>query len=99
MGYQVAFSPSARRDLRDIVRYISLDAPDRAIAFGQFLVQSVKHLAEHPALGRVAPELGDPTIREIIVRSYRVIYRIAEADRRIEIVRFWHAARGFPKLE
>jgi len=30
MGYQVALSPSARRDLRDIVRYISDDSPDRA---------------------------------------------------------------------
>lgn len=36
MGYQVALSPSARRDLRDIVRYISLDSPERAVAFGLF---------------------------------------------------------------
>ena len=44
MGYQVALSPSAHRDLRDIVRYISLDSPDRAIAFGQFLVSNTKRL-------------------------------------------------------
>jgi plasmid stabilization system protein ParE len=46
MGYQVAFSPSARRDLRDIVRYISLDSPERAVTLGQFLVSSTKRLAE-----------------------------------------------------
>jgi hypothetical protein len=40
MGYQVALSPSARRDLRDIVRYISLDSPERAVDLGQFLVSS-----------------------------------------------------------
>ena len=46
MGYQVALSPSARRDLRDIVRYISDDSPDRAVAFAQFLVSSTKRLAD-----------------------------------------------------
>lgn len=30
MGYQIGLSPSARRDLRHIVRYISLDAPEIA---------------------------------------------------------------------
>ena len=34
MDYQVVLSPSARAALRDIVRYISFDAPDRALQFG-----------------------------------------------------------------
>ena len=71
MGYQVALSPLARRDLRDIVRYISLDSPERAVAFGQFLVSSVKRLSDYPEMGRIVPEFDDPLIREIIVRSSR----------------------------
>jgi addiction module RelE/StbE family toxin len=98
MGYQIALSPSARRDLRDIVRYISWDAPERAVAFGQFLVSSVKRLADFPELGRVVPEFDDPVIREIVVRSYRVIYRIDHGERRVDVVRFWHGARGNPKI-
>lgn len=98
MGYQIAFSPSARGDLKDIVRYISVDSPDRAVAFGQLLIESVKRLGEHPELGRMVPEFSNPMIREIIVRSYRVIYRVDHGDCRIDIVRFWHAARGEPKL-
>ena len=31
IGYQVALSPTAQRDLRDIIRYISMDSPERAI--------------------------------------------------------------------
>lgn len=76
MGYQVALSPSARRDLRDIVRYISLDSPERAVDLGQFLVSSTKRLADFPEMGRVVPEFDDPSLREIVVRSYRVIYRV-----------------------
>ena len=98
MGYQVALSPSARRDLRDIVRYISLDSPDRAIAFGQFLVSNTKKLADFPELGRIVPEFENSLIREIVVRSYRVVYRLDYVNQRIEVVRFWHAARGNPEF-
>lgn len=98
MAYQVGLSPSARRDLQGIVRYISLDNPDRARTFGEFLVSKTKPLSDFPEMGRVVPELEDPTIREIIVRSYRVVYRVDHAVRRIEVVRFWHAARGKPEL-
>ena|SRR5438067_7462858 len=100
MGYQVALSPSARRDLRDIVRYISLDSPERAVRFGQFLVSSTKRLADFPEMGRVVPEFDDPPIREIVVRrTYRVIYRVDHGDCRVDVVRFWHGARGTPKIE
>ena len=94
MGYQVALSPSARRDLRAIVRYISLDSPERAVTFGQFLISNTKRLADFPELGRVVPEFGDPSLREIVVRSYRIIYRVDHGDCRVDVVRFWHGARG-----
>ena len=99
MGYQVALSPSARRDLRDIVRYISWDSPERAVTFGQFLVSSTKRLADFPEMGRVVPEFGDPSIREIGVRSYRVIYRVDHGTCRVDVARFWHGARGTPEIQ
>lgn len=66
MAYQVAFSPSARRDLRDVVRYISFDSPERALSFGQFLVSQTKRLADFPELGRIVPEFGNERLREIV---------------------------------
>ena len=42
MGYQVALSPSARHDLRDIVRYISLDSPERAVRFAKLVMEKVE---------------------------------------------------------
>ena len=84
--------------VRDIVRYISLDSPARAVTFGQFLVHNTKRLAEFPELGRVVPELANSKIRELVVRSYRVIYRVDHADCRVDVIRFWHGARGTPKI-
>jgi plasmid stabilization system protein ParE len=45
------------------------------------------------------PEFGDNSIREIIVRSYRVVYRLDDAHRLVEVIRFWHAARGMPDIK
>lgn len=98
MGYQVTLSPSARRDLEEIVRYISLDSPQRAIDFGLFLVSQTKRLSEYRKWGRRVPEFADDEIREIIVRSYRIIYRVDDRKERVEVVRFWHGARGDPSL-
>lgn len=99
MGYQVSLSPSARRDLRDIVRYISVDSPERAVRFGRLLVSSTKRLSDFPEMGRVVPEFADPSIREVVVRSYRVIYRVDHGDCRVDVARFWHGARAAPEVE
>jgi plasmid stabilization system protein ParE len=98
MDYQVTLSHSARADLRDIVRYISFDAPDRALQFGQFLISHTKKLAQFPELGRAVPEFDDDLIREIVVRSYRVIYRVDHNRHSVEVARFWHGARGTPEI-
>lgn len=98
MDYRVILSASARTDLRDIVRYISLDNPDAAVRFGQFLISRTRLLMKSPELGRMVPELQDELIREIIVRSYRVVYRVNHAQRSVEIIRFWHSARDTPQI-
>ena len=46
----------------------------------------------------MVPEFKRPDLREIILRSYRIIYRIKHSDASVEIVRFWHGARGFPQI-
>ena len=98
MDYQVVLSPSARSDIRDIVRYISLDDPNRAIDFGRFLIQCARSLAQFPLRGRVVPEFADESLREVIARKYRIVYRLKDEDQLIEIVRFWHAGRGTPDI-
>jgi plasmid stabilization system protein ParE len=57
MDYQVVLSPSARADLRDIVRYISFDAPDRALQFGLFLISRTRLLAQSQHAARGIPEI------------------------------------------
>lgn len=37
---------------------------------------------------------ADEVWLEIVVRSYRVIYGLDHGDCRVDVARFWHAARG-----
>jgi plasmid stabilization system protein ParE len=98
MDYQVIFSRSAQFDIEDIVRYISIDDPDQALRFGRFLIHHAKSLAQLPERGRIVPEFDDDSIRELIVRRYRIVYRLNHDDRLVEVIRFWHAARDIPHL-
>lgn len=76
MDYQVRLSRSAHSDIEEITRYISIDDPDQALRFSRFLIEHTKSLARFPERGRIVPEFEDEAIREIIVRAYRVVYRV-----------------------
>jgi plasmid stabilization system protein ParE len=98
MGWKVIIAPSAQADLTDIVRYVARRNSDAAARLGYELITRAEAVAAFPEIGRVVPEFRQPNLREVICRSYRVIYRLWPDEQRIEIVRFWHGARGFPHI-
>ena len=98
MGWQVIIAPSAQMDLADIVRYIAPHNSDAAARLGFELITRAESLANFPEIGRSVPEFAQLDLREIICRSYRIIYRLNRKDQQIQIVRFWHGARGFPHI-
>ncbi len=98
MDFKVILSPRAIQDLREIVRYISFDNPVRAESFGSELIDRTRLLISFPEMGRVVPEFDEPDIREIIHKSYRIVYRVRPEKRMIEVSRFWHGARGTPNV-
>ena len=99
MELKIIISDEATADLEKIVSFIAVDNPKLARDFGYKLIAATRPLARHPKIGRIVPEFHDVFIRELIFGSYRIPYRIKESARRIEILRFWHAARGIPKME
>ena len=53
--------------------------------------QRVDVLADHPDLGRIVPEFGQPFLRELIHPPFRIVYR--RDPLRIRIVRVWRSER------
>ncbi len=96
-SHTVIFAPQAIRDLEVIVRFIGRHAGgETAERFGHRLIDKSLTLNSLAERGRIVPETGLP-YREIIFKSYRIIYRL-NGDR-VEILRFWHAARGLPEID
>lgn len=98
MGWQVIIAPLARADLESIVRFIARQNSDAAARIGYELIVRAEGLAAFPQMGQVVPEFQQADLREIICRSYRIIHRVRPEQQCIEIVRFWHGARGFPQV-
>jgi toxin ParE1/3/4 len=68
----------ARQDLIEIGQYIAEDDPDAARRWVAHLRSRAGQAARAPQGGRVVPELGRSDIREVIERTYRIVYRIGE---------------------
>jgi len=85
-------------DLERIVAYIAPLNPIAAEQLGNQLLDAALSLHSFPERGRMVPEFRQPELREIIFRSYRIIFRMNNTDQNLEIVRFWHGARGFPHI-
>ena len=98
MGYAVVLARSAEADLEAIVSYVAKDNPQAAICLGRALVAALRSLEAFPQLGRIVPEFNQESLREIVRRPYRIIYRVNDAAERIEVIRFWHGARGEPEV-
>ena len=98
MGWKVIIAPSAQSDLEDIVRYVARHNVDAAVRTGHELISRSEALVKFPELGRVVPEFRVSNLRELIHRSYRIIYRVNTQSQIIEVVRYWHGARGFPHI-
>ena len=98
MGFKIVFTKPAIADLEGLVTFIARDDPQAAEQFGYAIVAKAEKLDEFPLIGRVVPEFKIETIREIIHRPYRIVYRVREEQKLVEILRVWHAARGTPQI-
>ena len=88
---EVYWSPQAIADVESNRDFISRDSPSFGTLVAARIVDSVDRLAEFPESGRIVPEFQDDTLREILWRNYRIVYRYA--GHRVEIVTVFHGAR------
>jgi toxin ParE1/3/4 len=93
MARTVVWSETAWHDLEQVADYIARDSRHYAATF----VREVRDAARSPGTlaerGRVVPELDDPTVRELLVRRYRLMYRLTETS--VQVIAFVHGARDF----
>jgi plasmid stabilization system protein ParE len=98
VDFKIVWTLRSRQDLRNIASFIAKNNPPAALKFGDLIFARVVTLEKFPEIGRIVPERGQPHIREIVVKPYRIIYRLRKADKLVEVLRVWHGARGEPEI-
>jgi plasmid stabilization system protein ParE len=90
MARQVVWSDPAWEDLEAAAEYIARDSKSYAAAFVQNVKEAAASLAHFAERDQVVPEISNESIREFLVRPYRLIYRITAG--RVFILTLIHGA-------
>ena len=91
---RVVWTVPALEDVEAARAFVARDSPRYARALVERLLAAAERLAEFPLAGRVVPELGQATIREVLEGSYRLVYRVTADE--AQVVAVVHGARQFP---
>jgi plasmid stabilization system protein ParE len=91
MARRIDWADPAWADLESAADYIARDSPSYAAAFVQEVKQAVDSLSELADRGQIVPEFRDPTIRELLVKPYRVVYQVLPTE--VRIVAVIHGSR------
>ena len=94
MARRVAWTDSAWQDLESASSFIARDSLRYAAALMAEARFASRSLTKFPRRGRLVPEMADKRIRELFVKSYRLIYEVREDS--VVILAFLHGARRFP---
>ena len=90
---RIVWAPQAVEDVEAIRAYVARDSPHYADLVVEQIVAAVALLASSPRSGRLVPEVGDESLREVIHGNYRIVYRLRHDI--IEIATVFHGARLF----
>ncbi len=88
---RVKWDSEAIQDLKEIRAYIAKDSKLQAQRVVDKIRSSVRRIKTFPEIGAIVQNLGDQTLREILIFRYRIIYRLANNE--IHIVAVVHGAR------
>jgi plasmid stabilization system protein ParE len=69
----VVWTQQALDDVEAIREFIARDSPYYAKLTVERIMSSVDRLEHFPRSGRIVPERGQQTIREVLVGNYRIV--------------------------
>ena len=96
MARKVKWTEVAWSDIEEVSDYIAKDSLYYAASFVREVRDAARSLTRLAERGRVVPEFGDPTVHELFVGRYRLIYQVTEQT--VYIIGFIHGARDLLSL-
>ncbi|MGD0456689.1 MAG: type II toxin-antitoxin system RelE/ParE family toxin [Terriglobia bacterium] len=91
MDRRVVWTETAWSDLEQVVAHIAKDSSHYAAAFTREARNASRSLPHFSNRGRAVPEFNNPTVREVFVGSYRLLFTVSKNA--AYILGFIHGAR------
>lgn len=79
------WSPRARANFLEIFFFLENENPPSANKFALNISTRLNNLRQFPLMGRMVPEYEDPTLRELLWKSFRIVYQYRQ-ENLIELV-------------
>ena len=89
---EIRWTKQAIQDIDNIAEFISKDSEHYAKIQVQRFFESTKVLVRFPTAGKIVTEKQDASIREVLVGSYRIIYKIINKSK-IDVLTVHHSKR------
>jgi toxin ParE1/3/4 len=89
---EVNWSKQALQDIDNIAEFIAKDSEHYAKLQVQRFFDAAKVLEKQPSSGKIVPEKQDPSVREILLGSYRIIYRMV-SNEQVDVITVHHSKR------
>ena len=90
---RVIWTERARDSLDEAAAYIADDSREAAMNLIERSLDSAEALSTLSERGHIVPELNDPSVRELFVGKYRLLYETEPS--RVTVLAFLHGARDF----
>ena len=88
---EVEWSEAAKNDLKEIFEYLTQHSSQYAYYFNERIFESIENLQKFPQIGKMVLDFNDPSIKEIVIQNYRLVYKYEES--KIEILTVIHGSR------
>lgn len=100
--FKVLITPTAKKDIEDIIQYIKNDLKNKAAADAILnkLKNSIFSLSELPFRHHLVADstIAKMNIRKILVENYIVFYTVSEDSSCVDIIRVLYARRDWMNL-
>lgn len=90
---RVRWTKTAQKQLLEVFIYVVEERPKAARELVSRLKVAARELAAQPLRGRMVPEFNDPSIRERLVKPYRLLYTV-QSD--VFILAVYHGRQPLP---
>jgi len=77
---KITWTREALNKLIEIEDFIAQDSSQRAAEFIDYLIDRSELIKKNEKMGRIVPEISNASIRELLIKNYRLVYQIQKSE-------------------